>query len=116
MCLNKIIKQEFREGPDGVLHKNMDVSSGKEEQEKWKAFRQQLEDNYAWPALYIFKFIVPKSKAADVRELFPLHLSTEKESQQGKYTSLTFKMMMPGSDAIIDVYKKVSHIEGIIAL
>jgi len=94
----------------------MNSSQGKELQEKWKVFREQLEENYAWPALYIFKFIVPKQKAGEVRELFPMHSSSEKDSENGNYTSLTFKMMMPGSDAIIAVYQKVSHIEGLIAL
>ena len=45
-----------------------------------------------------------------------MHESTEKNSGNGKYVSLTFNMMVPGSDAVIAVYKKVRHIEGIIAL
>ena len=86
------------------------------EKENWTAFRAQLERNHAWPSLYIFKFIVPFAKADEVKALFPMHESTEKNSGNGKYVSLTFNMMVPGSDAVIAVYKKVRHIEGIIAL
>jgi putative lipoic acid-binding regulatory protein len=45
-----------------------------------------------------------------------MHQSDEKASKQGNYTSLTYQMMMPGSDAIIEVYQRVKHIEGLIAL
>lgn len=82
----------------------------------WAVFREQLENNYVWPALYMFKFIVPQHKAEEVKALFPLHGSTERQSEKGNYSSITIRMMMPGSDAIIEVYKRVSHIEGIIAL
>lgn len=82
----------------------------------WAVFREQLENNYVWPALYMFKFIVPQHKSEEVKALFPLHGSTERQSEKGNYSSITIRMMMPGSDAIIEVYKRVSHIEGIIAL
>jgi len=95
-----------------VLNQPTDPVEG----ENWVAFKAQLERNHAWPSLYTFKFIVPSHKAGEVKELFPMHLSTERNSGNGNYISLTFRMMMPGSDAIINVYKKVRHIEGIIAL
>ena len=80
------------------------------------SFREKLDQHYAWPSLYIFKFIVPKGKEEEVRQMFPLHIATEKESKNGNYTSLTIQMMMPSSDAVISVYKKASVIEGLIAL
>ena len=82
----------------------------------WDVFREQLEKNYVWPALYMFKFIVPQHKAEAVKALFPMHSSTERKSEKGNYSSITIRMMMPGSDAFIEVYKRVRHIEGIIAL
>jgi putative lipoic acid-binding regulatory protein len=81
------------------------------------SFRDKLDQHYAWPALYVFKFIVPADKQEELRKLFPLHVtSTEKKSEKGNYISLTYQMMMPSSDSVIDVYKKVSVIEGIVAL
>ncbi|HEY9004668.1 DUF493 family protein [Ohtaekwangia sp.] len=79
-------------------------------------FRNKLDQHYTWPSLYIFKFIVPSGKEPEVKELFPLHTVTEKLSSHGKYTSITVQMMMPSSEAVIEVYVKASHIEGIVAL
>jgi uncharacterized protein len=85
--------------------------------EDWEAsFREKLDQHYAWPALYIFKFIVPQAREAQIEELFPLHTVTKRASSQGKYTSVTIQMMMPSSDAVIAIYKKASAIEGLIAL
>jgi putative lipoic acid-binding regulatory protein len=85
--------------------------------EQWiNGFREKLDQHYTWPSLYIFKFIVPKGKEEDLKQLFPLHTPTEKASRQGNYTSITMQMMVPSSDAVIDVYVKASQIEGIVAL
>lgn len=79
-------------------------------------FREKLDTHYAWPALYTFKFIVPTGKEEEVKNLFPNHTSSEKLSKNGKYTSITINMMMPTSDAVIEVYQAASTIEGILAL
>lgn len=85
--------------------------------DNWIAsFRQKLEDHYAWPALYTYKFIVPRGKEDEVKQLFPYHPSTEKQSAQGNYTSVTVQLMMQSSDAVIEIYKKAALIEGIVAL
>ena len=80
------------------------------------SFREKLEKHYAWPALYMFKFIVPTGKEEEVKKLFPLHTATEKLSKNGKYTSITIQMMIPSSDKVIEVYQEASKIEGLIAL
>lgn len=85
--------------------------------EEWiTSFREKLEQHYAWPSLYIFKFIVPAGQEHRVKELFPNHEASERGSSQGKYTSVTIQMMMPSSESVIDIYKKASAIEGLIAL
>jgi uncharacterized protein len=80
------------------------------------SFKEKLDKVYVWPSLYVFKFIVPHLRVNEVKELFPNHVSTEKPSEKGKYISVTFNMMMPSSEAVVGVYLKVKHIEGIIAL
>ena len=80
------------------------------------SFREKLDQHHSWPSLYMFKFIVPKGKEEEVRKLFPLHTTSEKESKSGKYTSLTFQMMMPSGAAVIEVYQKAAAVEGLIAL
>jgi putative lipoic acid-binding regulatory protein len=83
----------------------------------YNSFREKLDRHYAWPSLYVFKFIVPSDQQEELRRLFPLHVtSTEKKSEKGNYISLTYQMMMPSSDSVIEVYKKVSVIKGIVAL
>jgi len=85
--------------------------------EGWiEKFKQQLDEVYAWPSLYTFKFIVKTSQEQDVQRLFPLHINSARLSRNGKYTSLTFQMMMPSSDAVIAVYKLAATVDGLIAL
>jgi len=81
-----------------------------------KSFREKLDQHYTWPSVYLFKFIVPKGKEEEVKKLFPLHDTSDKLSKQGNYTSLSVEMMMPSSDAVIEIYQKASKIEGIVAL
>lgn len=80
------------------------------------SFREKLDQHYAWPSLYMFKFIVPTGKEDQVKKLFPLHTTSEKLSKQGNYTSITIQMMMPSSEAVIGIYQQASSIEGLIAL
>jgi hypothetical protein len=85
--------------------------------EEWlRKFKERLELSYVWPALYTYKFIVKAEREEEVKNLFPMHTSTTRSSGNGNYTSLTFQMMMPSSDAVISVYKKAASIEGLIAL
>ncbi|MBT1704654.1 DUF493 family protein [Chryseosolibacter indicus] len=79
-------------------------------------FKLKLDQHYAWPSLYIFKFIVPTGKEDAVKRLFPQHEASEKHSTKGKYTSITIQMMMPSSEAVVDIYEQASTIEGLIAL
>jgi putative lipoic acid-binding regulatory protein len=80
------------------------------------SFREKLDQHYAWPSLYIFKFIVPTGREVEVKKLFPNHETTEKLSKQGNYTSITVQMMMPSSDSVLEIYEQASLIEGLIAL
>lgn len=85
--------------------------------QNWQnSFKEKLDQHHAWPSLYVFKFIVPAGKEQEVKKLFPLHEATERASKNGNYTSITVQMMMPSSDAVVEVYIKASKIEGLIAL
>lgn len=80
------------------------------------SFREKLDEHYTWPAVYIFKFIVPVGKEEEVKQLFPEHALSEKLSKQGNYVSVTAELTMVSSDAVIEIYIKASSIEGILAL
>ena len=80
------------------------------------SFKEKLELETSFPALYMFKFIVPNGKENEIGSLLPKNEMTLKSSSQGKYVSATIKAMMPDSQSIIDIYDKASKIKGVIAL
>lgn len=86
------------------------------DQEWLKSFREKLDQHYAWPSLYVFKFIVPAGQEEALKKLFPKHIASEKRSKEGRYTSVTVQMMMPSSEAVVSVYQQAAVIEGLIAL
>ena len=80
------------------------------------SFREKLDQIHQWPSLYMFKFIVPKGKEEEVKRLFPKNILTEKASRTGKYVSITAKVMMASTDAVIEIYEEANKIKGLIAL
>jgi len=85
-------------------------------EEQIAQFREKLDQHYAWPAVYTFKFIVPTGAEQHVIARIPNHEAQFKSSKNGKYTSLTFQMMLPSAQAVIAVYQSVADIDGLIAL
>ncbi|EON78508.1 hypothetical protein ADIS_1023 [Lunatimonas lonarensis] len=80
------------------------------------SFREKLDAHSSFPTLYMFKFIVPKGKENQLASLLPNNEMKLKASSKGTYISATIQVMMPSSDAIIDVYLRASKIDGVIAL
>jgi putative lipoic acid-binding regulatory protein len=78
--------------------------------------QQKLDEQFAWPMLYMFKFIVPEASKQQVISLFDKHDVSSRNSKNGNYVSLTIQMFMGSSQDVIDVYKKASTIDGLIAL
>jgi putative lipoic acid-binding regulatory protein len=85
-------------------------------QDSITSFQEKLDIEYQWPSLYTFKFIVPKEKVEEIKEIFIQHDVSEKASSKGNYISTTIKIMAPSSDIVIDYYIQASKIEGVIAL
>ena len=71
------------------------------DQEWLNSFREKLDQHYAWPSLYVFKFIVPAGQEEALKKLFPKHIASEKQSKEGRYISVTVQMMMPSSEAVV---------------
>ncbi|MDO1445388.1 DUF493 family protein [Rhodocytophaga aerolata] len=82
----------------------------------YASLKQKLDEQFAWPMLYMFKFIVPEANKDKVITLFNKHDVSSRDSKNGNYVSLTIQMFMKSSEDVIDVYKKASTIEGLIAL
>jgi len=81
-----------------------------------EAFKEKLDDAHKWPSLYMFKFIVPKGKEEEVFALFPKNDLSTKKSSKGNYVSVTAKVMMGSSEAVMEKYREANKIEGVLAL
>ncbi len=81
--------------------------------------RAQLDKIHTWPDVYMFKFVLPKDKSK-LDEL--LSFFTEKaaistrDSSTGKYTAVTIKEVMLSTDAVVDRYRSITNIEGLMSL
>lgn len=78
----------------------------------------QLRRESLWPALYFFKFIIP----ADLKKIALIESRfSEKaiislhESSKGKYVSVSIKEIMPTPESVVDKYKQMGDIEGLMA-
>lgn len=84
-----------------------------------KSLETKLDQTTQWPAVYMFKFIVPAEnrKIALIESMFgeEAQLLT-KESSGGKYISITIKVVMLNALEIISKYREAAKIEGLIAL
>lgn len=84
--------------------------------ESTESFKEKLDNNYSFPTLYVFKFIVKPEQVKEIEKLFPKNEVKLKPSSGGKYVSTTVKIMASSSDEIIEQYQAASKIEGIISL
>jgi len=88
--------------------------------EFYKRLKRQLEETTVWPSNYLYKFIVP-SDEDKVREIQNIFDNTgavieSKQSKKGAYTSISVTVNLSGADAVIEKYKAVGKIEGVISL
>ena len=87
--------------------------------EQYDKLRDLLNKSENWPQVYMFKFIVPADnhKIALIESKFSDEaIINHKESSNGKYFSITVKEVMLSADSIIDKYKEMKGIEGLITL
>ena len=104
-----------------ICTKLVSLMNSKENPKKfYERFRSQLQASQEWPGLYMFKFIV-KSKSNQVEKLKKLFNNSKKEvslvnSSKNTFQSLTIKIQMSSPNEVIDIYKKVGKIDGVIIL
>jgi len=88
-------------------------------EEELNRFKEKIEESINFPSVYMYKFIVESElrKIALVESLFDADADIHiKESTNGRYTSITSKVVVVSIDEIMDIYKKASEIQGIIFL
>ena len=84
--------------------------------ESFKAFQEKLDNEHKWPSTYMFKFVVPKVKANELKAILSKESLQTKDSKTGKYVAFTMKKLMNSSDEVIEIYRRIGKIEGLIAL
>lgn len=92
----------------------------KEKEERYKNLEVQLEKDQAWPAVYMFKFIVAadNKKLSQVENLFNSEEAqvTVRQSRKGNFVSITAKELMLSPEKVIQRYRDAEGIEGLISL
>jgi len=87
--------------------------------DKFEDLRKKLEETLTFPSVYMFKFILQADnrKIALVENMFgdDAEIYT-KESDKGKYISITVKEVVMSTDEVITIYEKAAHIEGVMLL
>ncbi len=82
--------------------------------------KAQLEESTEWPADYLFKFIVPTEpeKIEQINDIFNDQGAVIKtrKSKNGTYTSISVMVQLENADAVIEKYKEVATVEGVISL
>ncbi|WP_375324281.1 DUF493 family protein [Flagellimonas sp. GZD32] len=89
-------------------------------EEFYARLKEQLLENNSWPSDYLYKFIVPTDdkRIAQIHEIFNNTgaVIESKKSKKGTYTSLSITVNLKSPDAVIEKYKEVSVVEGVISL
>ena len=80
------------------------------------SFRDRLEECMEWPCAYVFKFIVPAEQAQAIQEVLPAGEVSTRSSRTAKYVSVTAEAHMESPEKVIEVYRKVEHIPGVMSL
>ena len=88
--------------------------------EFYKRLKEQLERTSTWPSNYLYKFIV-LSDAKKIKQIQDVFDGTgaviaSKQSKNGKYTSLSITVNLKNADAVIEKYKAVGEVKGVISL
>ena len=94
---------------------------GKEQEDFYKKLKNLLNDTSSWPSEYVYKLIY-KSDPVNIKKLKKIFNEPDtvfslKTSKNGKYTSVSVKIIAKNPDFIIDKYKIVAdQIENVILL
>jgi putative lipoic acid-binding regulatory protein len=86
-----------------------------QEVENYDGLRKELEES-GFPVKYMYKFITSEANIAVLRPFFKDADISTKRSSKGKYISFSAIEIALNADQIIDKYKSLAHITGIISL
>ncbi len=86
----------------------------------YERLKEELDKNNDWPTTYMYKFIVPNEEA-NVEKIAARFADKPKDlkknySKTGKYVSITVVTEENNPDAVINRYKSMEDIDGLVAL
>jgi putative lipoic acid-binding regulatory protein len=87
--------------------------------EELDKFSEKLKQGMSFPGVYMFKFIIQSEhrNIALVESLFGSEADIKtKESEKGKYTSVTASVVVINAEEVISIYRKALKIKGIMVL
>jgi hypothetical protein len=92
----------------------------KNTEEFYERLKVELDMSNTWPALYLFKFIVPTendnvNRVESAFDCMGAIIKTTK-SKTGKFTSISVDVQVKDAQEIVDKYLEVSTIKGIVSL
>ena len=86
----------------------------------YASLKEKLEDTHDFPEDYLFKFIVNNepTKLIEIYKIFDgtQHTLSNRDSKNGKYTSLSFNTFVLDANHVIKIYQEVAKIEGVMML
>lgn len=89
-------------------------------EEFYLRLKEELLKSNSWPADYLYKFIVPtdRDKITQIEVIFDNTgaVIESRKSSKGKYTSLSIMVNLANPDEVIEKYKEVGLVEGVISL
>ncbi|TMM57547.1 DUF493 domain-containing protein [Maribacter algarum] len=92
----------------------------KKSEEFYRKLKGQLAETSSWPSNYLYKFIVPtdENKIKQIQDIFDNTgaVIESKQSKKGTYTSISVTVNLDSPDAVIEKYKAVGEVEGVISL
>ena len=94
---------------------------GKENSEEFYGrLREELQKSTSWPSNYLYKFIIPTDPVR-IEQIGSIFNNTgavieSKKSRNGKYTSLSITVHLENPDQVIEKYREVGKVKGVISL
>ncbi len=83
---------------------------------KEKNFKELLDNQYTWPADYLFKFIVTKENKEELLSTLGGHKAIEKPSSKGKYIGVSLRIMVQSAKEVMAIYEKAAKVKTVISL
>ncbi len=81
-----------------------------------KKYIDLLNETHEFPTTYLFKFIIRSEQITQLKEFLPNEYITQNLSKTGKYVSCNLRKKVESAEEILEMYKNIQKIEGVISL